>query len=32
MITKSLHHKEKPITPRMTDTIPLMSKDIATTS
>jgi hypothetical protein len=29
MITKSLHHREKPITPRVTDTIPLISKDIA---
>jgi hypothetical protein len=26
---KSLHHREKPITPRMTDTMPLISKDIA---
>jgi hypothetical protein len=29
MIMKSLHHREKPITPMMTDTMPLISKDIA---
>jgi hypothetical protein len=29
MIMKSLHQREKPITPRMTDTMPLISKDIA---
>jgi hypothetical protein len=29
MIMKSLHHREKPITPRITDTMPLISKDIA---
>jgi hypothetical protein len=29
MIMKSLHHREKPITPRITDTMPLISNDIA---
>jgi hypothetical protein len=29
MIANSLHQMEKPITPRMTDTMPLISKDIA---
>ncbi|PIV06250.1 MAG: hypothetical protein COS57_04365, partial [Syntrophobacterales bacterium CG03_land_8_20_14_0_80_58_14] len=29
MIMRSLHHREKPITPRMIDTMPLISKVIA---